>query len=366
MIPVLFLVFACAAPVLASGEREEVPGLEFSHSMELSYAEEFSVDYYKGGYKLLTIREEGKFLVVPEEGAVPEGLDPDIAVLQQPLDHIYLVATSAMDLFRAVGGIENIRLSGTKEDGWYIQEAKDALASGEMLYAGKYNAPDYELILSEGCDLAVESTMIHHTPEVKEKLEQFGIPVLVERSSYESHPLGRTEWIRLYGAVLNREEEADRVFREQAEKLEKIASEKNTGKTVAFFYINSVGAVNVRKSNDYVSKMIELAGGVYVPEDTGADDSAPPRTMTARIRGRRISQIMLQDTSSPFPRKTMSKISETERSILPEFTFHTNKTARRTVSIINADTYLPTRFFSAILHSPLILFCTAILFCAYK
>lgn len=274
MIPVLFLVFACAAPVLASGEREEVPGLEFSHSMELSYAEEFSVDYYKGGYKLLTIREEGKFLVVPEEGAVPEGLDPDIAVLQQPLDHIYLVATSAMDLFRAVGGIENIRLSGTKEDGWYIQEAKDALASGEMLYAGKYNAPDYELILSEGCDLAVESTMIHHTPEVKEKLEQFGIPVLVERSSYESHPLGRTEWIRLYGAVLNREEEADRVFREQAEKLEKIASEKNTGKTVAFFYINSVGAVNVRKSNDYVSKMIELAGGVYVPEDTGADDSA--------------------------------------------------------------------------------------------
>ena len=274
MIPVLFLVFACAAPVLASGEREEVPGLEFSHSMELSYAEEFSVDYYEGGYKLLTIREEGKFLVVPEEGAVPEGLDPDIAVLRQPLDHIYLVATSAMDLFRAVGGIENIRLSGTKEDGWYIQEAKDALASGEMLYAGKYNAPDYELILSEGCDLAVESTMIHHTPEVKEKLEQFGIPVLVERSSYESHPLGRTEWIRLYGAVLNREEEADRVFREQAEKLEKIASEKNTGKTVAFFYINSVGAVNVRKSNDYVSKMIELAGGVYVPEDTGADDSA--------------------------------------------------------------------------------------------
>lgn len=273
-IPALFLAFVCTVSVQAAEEREEIPGLEFSHSMEISYAEEFSVDYYEDGYKLITIEEEGKFLVVPENGTVPEELGKDITVLQQPLDHIYLVATSAMDLFRAVDGIENIRLSGTKEDGWYIQEAKDALASGDMVYAGKYNAPDYELILSEGCDLAVESTMIHHNPEVKEKLEQFGIPVLVERSSYESHPLGRTEWIKLYGAILNREEKAEEVFREQAEKLERLSSEKNTGKTVAFFYINSVGAVNVRKSSDYVSKMIELAGGRYVPEDTGANDSA--------------------------------------------------------------------------------------------
>ncbi len=273
-IPALFLAFVCTVSVQAAEEREEIPGLEFSHSMEISYAEEFSVDYYEDGYKLITIEEEGKFLVVPENGTVPEELGKDITVLQQPLDHIYLVATSAMDLFRAVDGIDNIRLSGTKEDGWYIQEAKDALASGDMVYAGKYNAPDYELILSEDCDLAVESTMIHHNPEVKEKLEQFGIPVLVERSSYESHPLGRTEWIKLYGAILNREEKAEEVFREQAEKLERLSSEKNTGKTVAFFYINSVGAVNVRKSSDYVSKMIELAGGRYVPEDTGANDSA--------------------------------------------------------------------------------------------
>lgn len=32
--------------------------------------------------------------------------------------------------------------------------------------------------------------MIYHTPEVKEELESFGIPVLVERSSYERPPPG--------------------------------------------------------------------------------------------------------------------------------------------------------------------------------
>ena len=254
--------------------HREIKGLTYDHSMELSYAEEFSVDYYEGGYALITIDQSGEFLVVPEGRKAPEGLDGDITVLQQPVSNIYLVATSAMDLFRAIDGIDSIRLSGTKENGWYIQEAKDAMDSGKMIYAGKYNAPDYELILNEGCGLAIESTMIYHNPEVKEKLEQFGIPVLVERSSYESHPLGRTEWMKLYGVLLGKEDQAEKVFEEQSSKLEKVLSAENTGKTVAFFYINSTGAVNVRKSGDYVSEMIRLAGGKYVPEDTGSNDNA--------------------------------------------------------------------------------------------
>ena len=116
--------------------------------------------------------------------------------------------------------------------------------------------------------------MIYHTPEVKEKLEQFGIPVLVERSSYESHPLGRTEWLKLYAVLLDKEEEADRLFKEQADKLKKIENSENTGKTAAFFYINSVGAANVRKSNDYVAKMIDLAGGKYIFDNLGENDNA--------------------------------------------------------------------------------------------
>ena len=243
--------------------------------MELSYAQEFSVDYYNDGYTLITIVDEGQYLLVPEGKEAPEGLDKNITVLQQPLDNIYLVANSAMDLFRAIDGIDNIRLSGTKENGWYIQEAKDAMEAGHMIYDCKYNAPDYELILNEGCDLAIESTMIHHNPEVQEKLEQFGIPVMVERSSYEPHPLGRTEWMKLYAVLLGKEDVAEKVFKEQTDKLDKVLSsdDKDTGKTVAFFYINSTGAVNVRKSNDYVSEMIHLAGGTYVP-DTGESDNA--------------------------------------------------------------------------------------------
>jgi iron complex transport system substrate-binding protein len=263
----LTALLVCTSLVQAKEQDiPSIPGLIYDHSMELVYAEEFKVDYFEGDYALITIGEKEQFLVVPENREVPENLDETITVLQKPVNNIYLVATSAMDLFRAIDGIDAIRLSGTKEDGWYIKEAKEAMADGSMLYAGKYNAPDYELILNEGCSLAVESTMIYHNPEVKEKLEQFGIPVLVERSSYESHPLGRTEWMKLYGVLLGKEKEAQEVFDRQAEKLSAISKQAPTGKKVAFFYINSVGTANVRKSNDYVSNMIELAGGTYVPD----------------------------------------------------------------------------------------------------
>ena len=258
----------------SASEAPALPGLTWDHALELSYADQFSVNYYEGGYKLFTIEGDGEFLLVPDGEEAPEDLPDDITVLSHTPKSIYLVATSAMDFFCGLDALDHISLSGTNADGWYIDKAKTALEDGSIAFAGKYSAPDYEQILAAGCDLAIESTMIYHKPEVKEKLEELGIPVLVEHSSYESHPLGRTEWMKLYAVLLGKEDVAEKVFKEQTDKLDNVLTADKTDKTVAFFYINSVGAVNVRKSGDYVSEMISLAGGNYVPEDTGESDNA--------------------------------------------------------------------------------------------
>ena len=146
-------------------------------------------------------------------------------------------------------------------------EAKTAMEEGKIAYAGKYSAPDYEQILAAGCRLAIENTMILHTPEVKEQLEHFGIPVLVERSSYESDPLARMEWIKLYGILLGREEQAEQVFSAQETAVQPILSQKPTGKSCAFFSLTTNNLATVRKGSDYVARMIEVAGGSYVFAD---------------------------------------------------------------------------------------------------
>ena len=135
--------------------------LNIIDQMELKYAKQFTVDYYEEGYKLISVMGEDRYLLVPEAGIVPDGIPSDIVVVTMPVDNIYLVATPVMDLFRVIDGIDNIKFSGTKESGWYIQEAKDKMNQGDIIYAGKYNAPDYELLIGNACDLAIENTMIY-------------------------------------------------------------------------------------------------------------------------------------------------------------------------------------------------------------
>ncbi len=81
----------------ADTAKEDLAGLKYDHSLELQYADQFAVDYYEGDYALITIEGGDQFLLVPEGKEAPEGLDEDITVIHQPLENIYLVATSTMD-----------------------------------------------------------------------------------------------------------------------------------------------------------------------------------------------------------------------------------------------------------------------------
>ena len=268
-----FLKLIPAATLVLSGcgsktEPANTESLVFSHHYQLDYAQQFTADCYEGGYTMVSIPDSGqKFLVVPQDAAEVDSLPADVTVLRQPVENIYLVSTSVMDLILHLDALDSITLSGTKAEGWYLPEAKQAMEEGRIAYAGKYSAPDYEQILAANCSLAIQNTMILHTPEVKEQLEHFGIPVLVERSSYESGPLERMEWIKLYGILLGKEEQAEQVFAAQEAAIAPLLEQEPTGKSCAFFSLSSNNLATVRKGSDYVAKMIEMAGGTYVFSD---------------------------------------------------------------------------------------------------
>ena len=276
---VCVVIAAAFTTACAGSESSATGGLNVVDSMELSFATQFSVEYCDDGYKLITLGDGSRFLTVPEGASLPSGLDGDVVPLYQPIDNIYLAATAAMCLFDSLDRLDVISFSGSKEDGWYIENARKAMRDGDIVYAGKYSAPDYELLTSSGCPLAIESMMIGHASDIKDQLETLGIAVLVDQSSNEPHPLGRAEWIKLYGALLNEEEKADEVFGEQVDCLNSVADDENTGKTVAFFFISSGGKIIARKSGDYVSSMIELAGGEYIFDDLG-DSATKTSTVT--------------------------------------------------------------------------------------
>ncbi len=267
LIPAAALALSgCSAASSAAPASSD--GFVFDHAYPLDYATQFTADCYEDGSTLLTIPEaDAKFLVRPEDAAEPDTVPNGVTVLRQPVQSIYLVSTSVMDLFIHLDALDTITLSGTQADGWYLERARQAMEAGRIAYAGKYSAPDYERILAADCSLAIENTMIYHTPEVKEQLERFGIPVLVERSSYESDPLARMEWIKFWGILLGRQELAEQVFTQQEERIAPLLDQPSTGKSCAFFSITANNLANVRKGGDYVAQMIEMSGGRYVFAD---------------------------------------------------------------------------------------------------
>ena len=237
------------------------------------YASGFSIVRYEGGYSEIDVTDGREYFVVPEGTDVPENLPETKIIIRQHLQKVYVASSSSMSRFVDTGCVSTVAYSGIREEEWKIPEAIDAMKSGRLTYTGKYSAPDYETLLTGGCDLAVENLMILHKPEVIEKLTDLGIPVFIDRASAETEPLGRTEWIRAYGVLLGAEDAADAAFEEQKRLYTEAEALPDAGKTVAYFYVNSQGLIVCPRPDSSVAKMIASAGGVYLYPDIRTDKS---------------------------------------------------------------------------------------------
>lgn len=265
-----------------SWSNPEVGGnLVHTGSLNLAWATGFTVDLYQGDRTLACIADGTRYLFVPA-GDAPQGIAEDVTVLERPLSNIYLASSSTLCLFAALGAVDCVSHVSVTQETCTVEAFTQAIASGDIVYGGKYSAPDYEAFLNGGCRLAVENTMIYHTPEVREKLMQLGVPVIVEQSSLESAPLGRLEWIMLWGAMLDKVSAAQEVLDRQAQLIADVEARvaaQPLDCTVAFFYINANGAAVVRKPGDYVAKMIAMAGGTYAfAQLAGADENRSSST----------------------------------------------------------------------------------------
>ena len=257
-------------------------------SMELKYADQFSVDYYDDGISVVRVEDGLDYLVTDGSGELPDWLSEEdikgMTVINAPARKVYNAASSAMDLIDAAGAIDSVVMTSTQESDWSIDRIRKLVGDGTIRYIGKYRSPDYEALVEDDVDLAIESTMIYHNPQVKEAIEELGIPVLVERSSYESEPLGRVEWIKLYGLLFGKEDEAQAFFDESEAKLKAVDKEAvKEAPSVAFFSVNSNGSVVVRKPGDYVTKMIETAGGTYALDGITDDEDNALSTMNMQM-----------------------------------------------------------------------------------
>lgn len=252
--------------------------LVYEKSLDLKYAEAFDVDYFRDDYLLLTTVDKYKYLVVPEGKSVPQGLSEDTVVIQRPLEGVYVGNSPTMSLVNAMDGLDKVTFTATVADKWYIEDISNAVTEGDLTFAGKYKEPDYEMLMAGGCNLVIQSTMIDGVPEVTDKFKELDMPLLVDRSGEEGHPLGKVEWLKFYAALFDIDMAGvNQMFDKESEVVEGLTADASTGKSVAIFFISSKGKVYARNTDDYVTKMVRLAGGEYIFTDlanTGSNSTS--------------------------------------------------------------------------------------------
>ena len=253
----------------------EEKGLVKTGELELKYASSFSVDYYEGGYKIITDLNGSKTLLIPEGKEIPE-MDEEVNILHQPVNTVGPFSTVNMTMLRALDAIDKATIVTTPPDGWYVDDVIQRMENGEITFVGSNNSPDYELIKAADPDLILlTASNTEGALKMIEMLEELEIDWVGMNVHMERDPRGRLEWVKYVGAILDKEAEAEAFFEEELRKITEIENstkelaDENKPK-VAYVRITDDG-YTVKNKGDYSVKMLEIAGGDYIFDELNPD-----------------------------------------------------------------------------------------------
>lgn len=238
--------------------------------MDINYAKQFTIEKFKGGYRLVTDNNaNSKILVVPEGMSVPPELEEGTQVLQLPVTKVFVDGSNVVNMCDAIGAIEKVTLVGT-DTIWRFDSIKQQIESGYTQYAGE----DYEMIATGGTQLAVWSG---YDEESFNKLRALDICVITEQNTGEPGLYGRMEWMRCLGVLFGVEEQAEAHYADQMQQIEAVRAEGDTDLLVGMGALSATsGKYYGRKSADFQADYIRYAGGIYNLEevDPGKGGSA--------------------------------------------------------------------------------------------
>jgi len=246
------------------GEKAAATG-----AVPLKYATGFKIERLPEGCRVVTDGEGRKLLLVPHGQRPPEGYG-DLPVVYTPVKRVVAQSTTQAALLRPLGELESIVGVTTEKDKWYIQEIKEGLEQGRIQLVGSGMGPlDYDQVVALKPDVVFIYTGTPGSLETLRKLEELKVPVAVENSHLEQHPMGRLEWVKFMAAFYGKESEAEAFFDGAVARVEEIAQKAAGAKAKPKVLWGQIyqGKVFAPAGDTYVAKMIELAGGDYLFKD---------------------------------------------------------------------------------------------------
>ncbi len=231
------------------------------------FAKNFQIEVYDG-YKILKVKEDGSWKTyVLYRNKPPKGIRG--IPIKIPVKRMVVMSSTHIAQLEAINGTDAIVgfMYGHRYR-LYFPDVVERLKRGEIVDLGSPNAPDYEKLIELHPDVVI-IYVTSNTEKVREKLKELGIKYIVDSEWLENNPLGRVEWVKFFGALLDKDKEAEKYFDKVVENVTKIEEVVKRAKKKPNVLWASVyrGKVYIPRGESYVAKMIEYAGGNYLFKD---------------------------------------------------------------------------------------------------
>jgi iron complex transport system substrate-binding protein len=130
---------------------------------------------------------------------------------KNPLKRVVCMSTSHIAYLSALG-LQNciVGVSGSK----YISNPaiKDKINRGAIADVGFESSLNYELLISLKPDIVFSYGISGENNQYIEKMRQFGIRVVTIGDYLEEHPLGKLEYLKLFGELFGVRDKADSIY----------------------------------------------------------------------------------------------------------------------------------------------------------
>jgi iron complex transport system substrate-binding protein len=120
------------------------------------------------------------------------------------------------------------------------------------------------------------------------KIKELGIKVIINADYLETDPLGRAEWIKLFGALYCKENLADSIYNSEVNEYTKLKlfvgqHAKNRPKVMLGLPFKDTWYVS--PGNSFICKLINDAGGDYLWKDSESSVSLPYGIENVYLKG---------------------------------------------------------------------------------
>lgn len=286
-IVILVLLLSACGGGSRTSSHSEIP----VDTVKFRYAENIRILKFRNYTKVElrnpwdTLKTLHTYILTDRNNAKSSNL-PEGTIVRTPLENAIVYSSVHNSLMAEIGGIESI--AGVC-DIQYIKhpQIKAMYEKGSITDCGSSMSPDIEKIIDLNADAVLLSPF--ENSGGYGRIEGIGVPIIECADYMETSPLGRAEWMKFYGLLTGREQEADSLFRSVENEylsLKQIAKDVTNRPTV-ISELKYSSAWYVPGGKSTTAKMIDDAGADYIFSYTTESGSVPMSFETVLDKGQK-------------------------------------------------------------------------------